>query len=105
MSTNRQAMRKVGRSLADLLKVREDYGGLTAAEQQANERSISALKTEYVALSGASPTATYAEITAALTGAKANLEEIKAKRDKFENALITSAKLLGTLSAVLKLIS
>lgn len=104
-ATNKQARRKIGRAISDLLKVREDYSGLSDAEKQKNEDAIRALKAEYFALHSAADSASYAEITMALTGAKAELEEIKEKRDKFKNGLVTAAKLLGTLTAVLKLIS
>ncbi|MEJ8561137.1 hypothetical protein QTO30_07800 [Yoonia sp. GPGPB17] len=103
--TNTQAKRKIGHAISDLLKVRDDYGGLTAQEKQKNEDAIKALKAEYLALSGAINSASYSEITAALTGAKTELEEIKDKRDRFENGLVTAAKLLGSLTAILKLIS
>lgn len=106
MTTNTQARRRVGRAVADLLKVRDDYSGLSAAEQQINEDAISALKKEYFALAGAAaPSSSYAEITQALTDAKANLEEIKDKRDRFQNGLVTASKLLGTMTSVLKLIA
>lgn len=102
--SNRQAQNKIGRAISDLLKVRDDYSGLSAAERNANETAIEALKEEYFALEPRPPATTYAEITAALTGAKTELEEIKAKRDRFKNNLVTASKLLGSLTAVLKLI-
>ncbi len=104
-TTNKRAKRRIGRAISDLLKVRDDYSGLSAAEQQSNEDAIIALKAEYVALTPAVANATYQEITLALTGAKSKLEEIKDKRDKFQNTLVTASKLLGTLTSVLKLIS
>lgn len=104
-TTNKQAQKKIGRAVSDLLKVREDYSGLTAEEQQANENSITALKSEYFALENVASSASYAEITMTLTGAKSEFEEIKDKRNKFKNGLVTASKLLGSLTSVLNLIT
>lgn len=103
-TNNKQAQRKIGRAISDLLKVRDDYSGLSAAEQQKNETAIVALKTEFFALSDAADNAEYAEITMALSGAQEELETIKAKRDRFQNGLVSASKLLGSLTSVLKLI-
>ncbi len=104
-TTNNKAKKRIGRAISDLLKVRDDYSGLTASERQSNETAITALKAEFFALDPVAANATYQEITMALTGAKNELEEIKDKRDKFQNTLVTASKLLGTLTSVLKLIS
>lgn len=103
--TNKQAQKRIGRAISDLLKVRDDYSGLSAAEKQTNEDAIVALKSEYFALDGAASSAGYAEITMALTGAQTKLEEIKDKRDKFKNGLVTASKILGSVTSVLKLIT
>jgi hypothetical protein len=103
--TNKQAKRKIGRAIADLLQVRDDYSGLTPAEQKVNEDAIVALKQEYFALAGTASSASYAEITQALSGATSNLKEIKDKRERFMNGLVTASKLLGTMTSVLKLIA
>ena len=105
MTTNKQAQKRIGRAVADLLKVRDDYSGLSDDEKQVNEDAISALKSEYFAFGGVASPASYSEITQALTAAKANLEEIKDKRDRFQNGLVTASKLLGTMTSVLKLIA
>lgn len=104
-TNNNKAQRRIGRAISDLLKVRDDTAGLSNAEKQTLNDSIDALRTEYLALSGAAQNASYAEITMALTGAKTKLEEIKIKRDKFQNGLVTASKLLGTLTSVLGLIA
>ncbi|MEO9824124.1 MAG: hypothetical protein ABJF50_06870 [Paracoccaceae bacterium] len=104
-TSNEQAQRKIGRSISDLLKARDDTTGLSSAEKQTLNTAIKALRAEYLALSNSAQSATYAEITMALTGAKTQLEEIKDKRNKFKNGLVTASKLLGTLTSVLKLIT
>lgn len=104
-TTNKNAKESLGSAIAALLKVREDYSGLTVAERQSNEIAITALKSEYFALNSAVANSTYREITQALTSAKAELVEIKEKRNKFRNGLVTADKLFGTLTSVLKLIS
>lgn len=104
-TSNKSAQRKIGRAISDLLKARDDTTGLSAAEKQTLNASIDALRAEYLALSGAAQTATYAEITMALTGARTQLEEIKDNRNRFKNGLVTASKLLGTLTSVLRLIA
>ena len=104
-TSNRSARRRIGRAISDLLKARDDTAGLSNGEKQTLNNSINALRSEYLALSGAAQAASYAEITMALTGAKTKLEEIKVKRDKFKNGLVTASKLLGTMTSVLRLIA
>ena len=105
MPNNLQARRRIGRAISDLLKVRENNGDLSSGERAANETAIRGLKDEYFALSGVSETATYAEITAALSGASKELKLIKDRREKFQNNLVTASKLLGSITSVLKLLA
>ncbi|MGJ8618340.1 MAG: hypothetical protein ACSHWS_15975 [Sulfitobacter sp.] len=88
-----------------LLNIRDQTSGLTAAQKSDISTALSALKLEYVALSGVDPNATYSEITHALTTAKTNLESIRKQRNQLKNTLTSVQKIWGSMNAVIGLIT
>ncbi|MCR9140362.1 MAG: hypothetical protein NXI27_30645 [Alphaproteobacteria bacterium] len=99
-----KAAQRINSALSDLLKVQTEPGHLSEAEKAEVDRSVDALKAEYMALYGVLSSASYAEITGQLTTAKEDLEKIKRERDRFKNSLVKARSLAKTLGLVLRLI-
>lgn len=104
MPNRYKAAQRINTALRDLMAVQADPGHLSAAEKTQVDQSITALKTEYMALYNVLSSASYAEITGQITAAKSDLEHIKQNRDDFKNALVTARSLAKTLGLVLRLV-
>ena len=105
MANNRAARRSIINAWNALLGIQSETPNLSNAQKAEINASIAALKTEYLAVMGLNPTATYAEITNSLTNAKQNLEKIREDRKKLQNALVTAKNILGAMTSVLGLIA
>lgn len=102
MPTNDKAAKRLRNCISDLWLSRSK--GRTNDQIAQIDAELFRVEEEYFAAVGASSNATYAEITGKLTQAKNGLTAIKDSRDNFTNGLVTATKLLGSLSAVLKLV-
>lgn len=104
MANNAQAKKKIRNAILDLMTIR-DRSNPTPAQKKLIEKAISALEKEHLALSGKNPNATYSEIASGLASAESDLRKIVAERNQLINHLTSAAKILGSLTSVIKLFS
>ncbi|MEO9528887.1 hypothetical protein [Roseibium sp.] len=102
MPSNKAAAKKLRNCISDLWLSRSK--GRTTAQIDRIDAELRRVEEEYFAILGVPANASYAELTGDLTRARNGLNAIRQDRDDFTNGLVTATKLLGSISAVLKLI-
>ena len=101
MATNGTAVKRLRNCISDLWLSRSK--GRSDDQIARIDAELTRVEDEYFAILGVPKNATYAEITGRLTQARNGLNAIRDDRQNFTNGLVSATKLLGSLSAVLKL--
>jgi predicted sugar kinase len=101
--TNKKAKDRIINALGDLYRVERHSSGISGTQRMAVEDAIAALEAEYIAILTSSGPATYAKMTNAFRQSRSNLEEIVKERTDLASSFVSTAKILGSLTQVLKL--
>jgi hypothetical protein len=101
-TNNATAAQKIHDAIITLLLAYD--GNKSAAEKSRIKKAANALKAEYDALKGRTPSKTYAEVTGKLSSARNRLLAIKNDRDKLATDFVSAGKILNSITGVLGLI-
>jgi hydrogenase maturation factor len=101
--SNKKAKDRIINALGDLYRVERHTTGMSSTHESAVKDAISALEAEYLAILTASGPVSYLKVTNEFKSAKSELDTIVAERTAIANSFVTAAKILGSITQVLKL--
>lgn len=105
MTNNQLAKRRILNALADLYFIQRHNEQLTVEQRTAMDHAIAVLEGEYISLGGRAPDGAYEVVKGNLKDASKSLKTIKAERDELATRYASAAKILGSISRILLLIS